>query len=190
MLMAMKLNGMILVVPRYITACELAQHPLHLQRLGQRSRRGTAEVPSHHPQAQGQRASGGAEPKPPQSPTSRYRRRSRSSPTQPHTSSTSRRASRGPTKVTTCPGGGVDTGNATTQAPCGVSHTSRLAFELAIKLFQADFGIESESPNETNSLVSARGPRPLPTRTHRHPLTTSHGLRGPQTHDARLSRIA
>ena len=119
----------------YITACELAQHPLHLQRLGQRSRRGTAEVPSHHPQAQGQRASGGAEPKPPQSPTSRYRRRSRSSPTQPHTSSTSRRASRGPTKVTTCPGGGVDTGNATTQAPCGVSHTSRLAFELAIKLF-------------------------------------------------------
>ena len=63
-----------IVVPRYITACELAQHPLHHQRLGQRSRRGTAEVPSQPPKPKGQRGSGGAEPKPPQSLTSRYKR--------------------------------------------------------------------------------------------------------------------
>ena len=49
--MIQQLSPPFLVVPRYITACELAQHPLHHQRLGQRSRRGTAEVPSHHPQS-------------------------------------------------------------------------------------------------------------------------------------------
>ena len=42
----------LIVVPRYITACELAQHPLHHQRLGRWSRRGTAEVPSQPPKAQ------------------------------------------------------------------------------------------------------------------------------------------
>ena len=94
-------NNPVLVVPRYITACELAQHPLHHQRLGQRSRRGTAEVPSHPPKPKDK---GGAEA-PSQSDLRVYKslhergRRSTSTPTQPQVLTTPRRASRGPTKV-------------------------------------------------------------------------------------------
>ena len=82
---------------------------------------------------------------------------------------------------------------------------SRVAFPDTNKEGKADFGssirISFIGANSTRS-QSERGLRPLRlratfpqrvlfsssfSRTHHHPLTTSHGLRGPQTHGARLN---